>query len=105
MRSSSPWSSSTKSPSSRRCQSHYDAEYLPGAVNTPGALTAAKAARIVPDRDRTVVVYCSGPACGRSTVTAAAFTALGYTNVRVSADGKADWFAAGLPMERPRAAG
>ncbi|MBX9243816.1 rhodanese-like domain-containing protein [Actinotalea ferrariae] len=84
---------------------HYAAEHLPGAVNVPGALTAADAARVAPDGDRTVVVYCSGPACGRSTVTAAAFSALGYTDVRVYRGGKADWFAAGLPMEHARAAG
>lgn len=83
---------------------HFAAEHLPGAVNVPGELTAADATRLVPDRDRTVVVYCSGPGCGRSTVTATAFAGLGYTDVRVYAGGKADWFAGGLPMERARAA-
>ncbi|WP_370523943.1 rhodanese-like domain-containing protein [Cellulomonas sp. APG4] len=50
-------------------------------------------------------MYCSGPACGRSTSTATAFSALGYTDVRVYTGGKADWFAAGLPLERSQAAG
>lgn len=79
---------------------HYDLEHIPGAINFPGALTAADAARISPDKDRTVVVYCSGPSCGRSKVTAAAFTRAGYTDVRVYSGGKADWFEAGLPLER-----
>ena len=83
---------------------HYAAEHLPGAVNIHGTLTAADAERVAPDRDRTVVVYCSGPGCGRSTVTATAFAGLGYTDVRVYEGGKADWFAAGLPMERAQAA-
>lgn len=83
---------------------HYAAEHLPGAINVPGELTAQDAARIAPDLHRTTVVYCSGPGCGRSTVTAAALTRAGYTDVRVYAGGKADWFAAGLPMERTEAA-
>jgi rhodanese-related sulfurtransferase len=80
--------------------SHYAAEHLPGAINVPDVLTAQEAARIAPDRHGTVVVYCSGPGCGRSTVTAAALRRAGYTDVRVYAGGKADWFAARLPMER-----
>ncbi|NUU15824.1 rhodanese-like domain-containing protein [Cellulomonas humilata] len=79
---------------------HYAAEHLPGAVNVPGELTARDAGRIAPDLHRTVVVYCSGPGCSRSTVTAAALTRAGYTDVRVYVGGKADWFAAGLPVER-----
>jgi rhodanese-related sulfurtransferase len=83
---------------------HYAAGHLPGAINVPGELTAQDAARIAPDRDRTVVVYCSGPGCGRSKVTAAAWIHAGYTDVRVYVGGKADWFAAGLPMEPTAAA-
>lgn len=83
---------------------HYDAEHLPGAINVPAELTAQGAARIAPDLHRTVVVYCSGPGCGRSTATAAALTRFGYPDVRVYVGGKADWFAAGLPMERTAAA-
>lgn len=83
---------------------HYAAEHLPGAINVPGELTAEDAARIAPDPHGTVVVYCSGPGCGRSTVTAAALSRFGFTDVRVYAGGKADWFAAGLPMERTAAA-
>lgn len=79
---------------------HYAAEHLPGAINIPGELTAEDALRIVPDRQSTVVVYCSGPGCARSTVTAAALSRAGYTDVRVYVGGKADWYAAGLPMER-----
>ena len=80
-------------------EAHYAAGHLPGALNVPGELTAHDAARLAPDAARTVVVYCSGPACGRSKVTAAALTRAGYTDVRVYPGGKADWAAAGLPME------
>jgi rhodanese-related sulfurtransferase len=81
----------------------YEAEHLPGALNAPDVLTADVAARLVPDRDATVVVYCSGPACGRSKVTAAALLRLGYTNVRVFSGGKLEWMDAGLPFEGTRA--
>ncbi len=86
-------------------EAHFRSEHLPGAVNLPGELTAELAATIAPDRSRTVVVYCSGPACGRSRVAAAAFTRLGYRDVRVYAGGKAEWFGAGLPMEHVATAG
>lgn len=82
---------------------HYDAEHLPGAVNLPGELTADLAQRLAPDRSRTVVTYCSGPSCGRSKVAAAAFTRLGYPDVRVYSGGKADWADAGLPLHGARA--
>ncbi len=78
---------------------HYDDAHLPGALNVPDRLTAQLAEHLAPDRDRTVVVYCSGPACGRSKVTAAAFAALGYTDVRVYPGGKADWAGAGLRLD------
>jgi rhodanese-related sulfurtransferase len=76
----------------------YEAEHIPGAVNVPGVLTSELAARIAPDPDRTVVVYCSGPACSRSKATAAAFERLGYTDVRIYPGGKLDWWEAGLPL-------
>lgn len=81
---------------------HYRAEHLPGAVNLPGDLTAELAARLVPDPARTVGAYCAGPSCGRSKV-AAAFSRLGYRDVRVYEGGKADWAAAGLSFEGARA--
>jgi len=84
-------------------QAHYDREHLPGALNVPGALDADLAAALVPDPGTTVVTYCSGPACGRSKATAAAFTRLGYTDVRVYPGGKSDWLQAGLAFESAHA--
>jgi rhodanese-related sulfurtransferase len=80
----------------------YQAEHIPGAVNVPADLTADLAAALAADRAGTVVVYCSGPACGRSGTTAAAFQRLGYTDVRVYAGGKSDWLEAGLPFDGSR---
>jgi rhodanese-related sulfurtransferase len=80
----------------------YAAEHLPGAVNLPGDLTADLAARLAPNPAGTVVTYCSGPACGRSKVAAAAFIRLGYRDVRVYDGGKTDWAAAGLAFAGAR---
>lgn len=80
----------------------YEAEHLPGAVNVPDRLTPGLAAELVPDRASTVIVYCSGPGCGRSRAIAAVFERLGYTDVRVYPGGKVDWLEAGLPMEGDR---
>jgi rhodanese-related sulfurtransferase len=78
---------------------NYDAGHLPGARNVPGDLTLDLAARLVPDLSAAVVVYCAGPGCARSRVTAAAFARLGYTDVRLYPGGKSDWAAAGLAFE------
>jgi rhodanese-related sulfurtransferase len=78
-------------------EAHFEADHLPGAVNLPGELSADLAAPLAPDRSRPVVTSCSGPACARSKVAAAAFERLGYTDVRVYDGGKADWAQAGLP--------
>ncbi|WP_158220832.1 rhodanese-like domain-containing protein [Kineosporia sp. R_H_3] len=76
----------------------YQAGHLPGAVNVPGPLSVDLAVALVPRRSESVVVYCSGPGCGRSTLTARAFEHLGYSDVRVYPGGKAEWAEAGLPL-------
>ena len=80
----------------------YDVEHIPGAGNLPGDLDADTARRLAPHRSRTVVTYCTGRSCNRSTVAAAAFVRLGYTDVRVYTGGKIDWADAGLPFESTR---
>ncbi|WP_395108303.1 rhodanese-like domain-containing protein [Actinomadura sp. SCN-SB] len=80
----------------------YAAEHLPGARNAPGPIDAELAARLAPDRQNVVVVYCSGPYCNRSKSTAEAFARLGYHDVRVYTGGKQDWAEAGLAFEGRR---
>lgn len=81
----------------------FAAEHIPGARNVPDQLSAELAEKVAPDRAATVVVYCSGPYCNRSKVTAATFARLGYADVRVYAGGKQDWAEAGLALEGSRA--
>ncbi len=80
-------------------EAHYAAGHLPGAVNLPGEFTAGLAARLAPDRGRTVVTFCFGPSCTRSQIAAAASARLGYLDVSVYDGGKADRTQAGLPFD------
>jgi rhodanese-related sulfurtransferase len=80
----------------------YAGAHLPGAVNVPPKSCDDLAARRIPDRDTEVVVYCAGPDCDSSVEVAHRLVELGYRNVRHFAGGKADWRAAGLPLEGGR---
>ena len=74
--------------------------HLPGAINVPLAGDFDRdIQQTVPDRDRTVVVYCSDIDCQASPTAAGKLDALGYTDVRDYAAGKLDWKDAGLPVE------
>jgi rhodanese-related sulfurtransferase len=74
--------------------------HLPGAVNIPPAHVDRLAPLLLPDRERAVVVYCSG-AGESSRIVARHLLALGYPQVRVYGAGKEDWAEHGLPMTRP----
>ena len=45
------------------------------------------------------MTYCASLTCRNSEIAANKLIALGYTNVREYAEGKADWIEAGLPVE------
>jgi len=77
----------------------YAAGHIPGALLAPEPLSAAAAAVLIPALDTRVVVYCSGPACRRSTVAARTLEQVGYTNVSVYSGGKVDWLDSGRPFE------
>jgi len=79
----------------------YAHSHLPGAINLPpSALDAGVAARRIPDKNTEIVVYCAGPECEDSVMTAQRLQALGYTNVHHYPGGKNEWREAGLPLER-----
>jgi rhodanese-related sulfurtransferase len=79
--------------------SYYDDAHLPGARNLPHDTDEATIVAVLPDRDATVVVYCSNLACQNSTVLSRRLAQLGYTDVRDYEPGKEDWITAGLPTE------
>jgi rhodanese-related sulfurtransferase len=77
----------------------YARSHLPGAINLPLEWVDDRAPRRIPEPDTEIVVYCIDAACDSSVLVAERLRSLGYTNVRHYLEGKADWTAAGLPLE------
>jgi|MudIll2142460700_1097286.scaffolds.fasta_scaffold08253_2 rhodanese-related sulfurtransferase len=80
-------------------EAHYTGGHLPGArwFSTDRARELASAAAA--NRDVPIVVYCASDRCQWSHQVARVLADVGYTDVRVYLGGKADWLAAGLPIE------
>ncbi len=83
---------------------YYDQIHLPGAVNLVENDVVELAPTLLPDKDATIVTYCSNEACGNSQAVANRLERLGYTSVRKYREGIQDWVAAGNPTESTRAA-
>lgn len=73
--------------------------HLPGALNLPPDEVRERAHELIPSLDTEVVVYCGNRDCPAAMLAAKELEALGYTRVLDYFGGKADWKAAGLPME------
>jgi rhodanese-related sulfurtransferase len=78
---------------------YYDDAHLPDAVNLDPARFDELVPVLFPSHDQAIVVYCASETCRNSHEAAARLVALGYTDVSVYEGGKADWIAAGLPVE------
>lgn len=78
---------------------YYAAGHLPNAQWFPHDRAKELAVVAIPNKADPVVVYCASSTCQNSHVAAKALSDLGYANVSVYAGGKADWEAAGLPLE------
>jgi rhodanese-related sulfurtransferase len=74
-------------------------EHIPAAIRVDCEQLEAQAPELLPDKDAAIVTYCASLACRNSEIAANKLVALGYTNVREYAEGKADWIEAGLPVE------
>ncbi len=80
-------------------QSYYAQQHLPGALNLVADEVDTRSPILLPNKNASIVTYCSNRACPNSGQVAAKLEKLGYTNVRKYADGIQDWVAAGLPTE------
>jgi rhodanese-related sulfurtransferase len=78
---------------------YYAKGHLPGALNLPHDQVDALARRFLPHKAQEIVVYCASATCQNSEVAARRLKQLGYERVAVYRGGKADWQAAGLPLE------
>ncbi|HJU87961.1 MAG TPA: rhodanese-like domain-containing protein [Gemmatimonadaceae bacterium] len=75
--------------------------HLPGALSLPPEQVAELVPTVVPDKSAEIVLYCWDRHCPTSAAAARTLEELGYLNVHDYKEGKVDWMAAGLPMERP----
>jgi rhodanese-related sulfurtransferase len=82
----------------------YAVSHIPGARTVPGkpglppaqyTADASEIVRTVPDRNRTLVLYCNGPYCGRSKRFGAELLKAGYKTVRRYQLGIPTWRALG----------
>lgn len=80
-------------------ESVYRKHHLPGAINIPSEEINDRAAELLPDKGAPIAVYCANAPCKRSQRAAERLDAMGYTDVYDYHEGKADWMAAGLPVE------
>ncbi len=81
----------------------WDQGIIPGALHIPRGNLESRVEGLVPDRDRSIVVYCS--AGNRSAFAAKTLEELGYENVVSLAGGFTDWKRNGFPTELPRSLG
>ena len=74
----------------------YDVGHIPTAVNIPDSQFDKLAPTLLPqDKSQLLIFYCDGPACMLSHNSAFKAEKLGYTNVRVYAEGFPEWAAKG----------
>jgi rhodanese-related sulfurtransferase len=81
-------------------EKYYRHGHLPGARSFPHDRAHELGAELPSEKNAAIVVYCASATCLNSHQVARTLTELGYTDVRVYVEGKADWQAAGLPLER-----
>lgn len=72
---------------SRPKQAKYDKGHIPGAISIPDTYFDKMTAKLPQEKDTPLVFYCGGLKCPLSHKSATKAIALGYTNVKVFADG------------------
>ena len=81
---------------SRPTARKYDLGHVPTAVNIPDSNFDKLAPTLLPqNKAQLVIFYCDGPECALSHNSAFKAEKLGYTNVRVYAEGFPDWIKGG----------
>ncbi len=76
----------------------YDPGHLAGAINIPDSQFDKKMNLLPADKNMLAIVYCGGVKCMLSHNVAHKMEKLGYTNIKVYADGSPAWIKAGLPL-------
>jgi rhodanese-related sulfurtransferase len=76
---------------SRPAARQYDPGHIPGAINIPDSKFDQMAGSLPQDKSTLLIFYCGGVECMLSHNTAFKAEKLGYTHIRVYADGSPDW--------------
>lgn len=80
---------------SRPAARQYDPGHIPGAVNIPDSKFDQMAGSLPQDKSTLLIFYCGGVECLLSHNSAFKAEKLGYTDIRVYAEGSPDWAARG----------
>jgi sulfur-carrier protein adenylyltransferase/sulfurtransferase len=83
-----------------REREEWDEGHIPGAVHLPRNNLESRAEQAIQERDRPIVVYCSGG--NRSVFAARTLEELGYEHVASLSGGFTDWKRNGFPVQLPR---
>jgi molybdopterin/thiamine biosynthesis adenylyltransferase/rhodanese-related sulfurtransferase len=83
-----------------RERDEWDEGHIPGALHAPRDNLESRVEGLVPDKERTVVVYCASGS--RSAFATRALDELGYADVRNLAGGFVDWKRNGFPVQLTR---
>jgi rhodanese-related sulfurtransferase len=83
---------------SRPTARQYDPGHVPGAVSIPDSKFDQMAGSLPADKATLLIFYCGGVECMLSHNSAFKAEKLGYTNIRVYAEGSPDWAARGTGM-------
>ncbi len=78
---------------------YFAAGHLPGAQAVPPEELARLAPELVPEKGKSIVVYCASQTCRNSHNVAEWLARHGYSDVAVYTGGKQDWTEAGLKLE------
>jgi rhodanese-related sulfurtransferase len=85
-------------------EKYYRDGHLPGARHLPHDQVNELAAKVLPQRDAEIVVYCASSTCQNSHMAARTLERIGYSRVAVFGGGKKEWVEAGQALERSASA-
>ena len=83
---------------SRPAARQYDPGHIPGAISIPDSQFDKLADRLPQDKASLLIFYCGGLQCMLSHNSAFKAQKLGYTSIKVYAEGMPDWQAKGGPV-------
>lgn len=83
-----------------RSEPYFDGTVIVGAQWLPMDAPDEKITRMLPDKNKTIVVYCAGKGCPASEILSQRLAKAGYMHVFEYPDGIRVWAEKGLPTEK-----